>query len=129
MQLTLEELEYWALADLFVLGLVSQHTATRKTAIIWRSFKANTSLYSEKGHYYQQQPLCILAQKKVLANFDVLLTVHLSIYILVISQLDAQNLFYNKLISCLYMFRAPSTMCSSSGGQNCIMQPLVSSHL
>ena len=38
---------------------------------------------------------------------DVLLTVHLSIFILIINQLDAQNLFYNKLISCLYMFRAP----------------------
>ena len=40
-------------------------------------------------------------------NFDVLLTVHLSIFILIINQLDAQNLHYNKLISCLYMFRAP----------------------
>ena len=40
-------------------------------------------------------------------NFDVLLTVHLSIFILVVNQLDAQNLFYNKFISCLYMFRAP----------------------
>ena len=40
--------------------------------------------------------------------FDVLLTVqHLSIFTLVINQLDAQNLFYNKFISCLYMFRAP----------------------
>ena len=40
--------------------------------------------------------------------FDVLLTgQHLSIFILVINQLDAQNLFYNKFISCLYMFRAP----------------------
>ena len=47
-------------------------------------------------------------------NFDVLLTVHLSI-ILVINQLnaqnldewlDAQNLVYNKFIICLYMFRA-----------------------
>ena len=28
-------------------------------------------------------------------------------FILVINQLDAQNLFYNKFISCLYMFRAP----------------------
>jgi len=35
-----------------------------------------------------------------------LLTVHLSIFILVINQLDGQNLFYNKFISCLYMFRA-----------------------
>ena len=42
----------------------------------------------------------------LLANFDVLLTVHLSTFILVINQLDAQNLFYNKFISCLYMFRA-----------------------
>ena len=32
---------------------------------------------------------------------------HLSIFILVINQLDAQNLFYNKFISYLYMFRAP----------------------
>ena len=39
-------------------------------------------------------------------NFDVLLTVHLSVFILIINQLDAQNLFYNKFISCLYMFRA-----------------------
>ena len=29
------------------------------------------------------------------------------IFILVIKQIDAQNLFYNKFISCLYMFRAP----------------------
>ena len=28
-------------------------------------------------------------------------------FILVINQLDAQNLFYNKFISFLYMFRAP----------------------
>ena len=27
-------------------------------------------------------------------------------FILVINQLDAQNLFYNKFISCLYTFRA-----------------------
>ena len=39
--------------------------------------------------------------------YDVLLTVHLSIFILVINQIDAQNLFHNKFISCLYMFRAP----------------------
>ena len=32
---------------------------------------------------------------------------HLSIFILVVNQPDAQNLFYNKFISCLYMFRAP----------------------
>ena len=37
--------------------------------------------------------------------FDVLLTVHLSIFISVINQLDIQ-FFYSKLMSCLYMFRA-----------------------
>ena len=36
--------------------------------------------------------------------FDVLLTVQLSKFILVINELDAQNLFYNKFTSCLYMF-------------------------
>jgi hypothetical protein len=41
------------------------------------------------------------------SNFDVLLTVLLSTFILAINQLDAQNLFYNKFISCLYMLRAP----------------------
>jgi len=45
--------------------------------------------------------------QQVLPNFDVLLTVHIRIFILVINQLGAQNLFYNKFISCLYMFRAP----------------------
>ena len=46
-------------------------------------------------------------QSNTLKDFDVLLTVHLSIFILVINQLDAQNLFYNKFISCLYMIRTP----------------------
>jgi len=41
-------------------------------------------------------------------NFDVLLTVHLSIFIFVINQLDAQNFCFTvSFISCLYMFRAP----------------------
>ena len=35
-------------------------------------------------------------------------------------------LFYNKFIKYLYMFRA--LLYSSSGGQNCIIQHLVSSH-
>ena len=30
-----------------------------------------------------------------------------NLFILVINQLDAKNLFLNKFISCLYMFRAP----------------------
>ena len=42
-----------------------------------------------------------------ITNVDVLLTVHLSVFILVINQLDAQSLFYSKLSSCLYVFRAP----------------------
>ena len=45
--------------------------------------------------------------KITIADFYVLLTMHLSIFILVINQHDAQNLFYNKFISFLYMFRAP----------------------
>jgi len=63
----------------------------------------------------------------VLSNFDVLLTVHLSIFISVFNQLDAQNLFHNKFY--FMPLRCFKHMCSSSGGQNCITQPLVSSHL
>ena len=40
-------------------------------------------------------------------SFYVSLTVQLSIFILVINHIDAQNLFYNKFLSCLHMFRAP----------------------
>jgi len=48
--------------------------------------------------------------------------------ILVMNQLDAKKiLFYNKFIMCLYMFRA--LLYSTSGGQNCIIQHLISSHL
>jgi len=40
-------------------------------------------------------------------NFDVLLTVHLSIFISVINQLDVQSFCFTiSFISCLYMFRA-----------------------
>ena len=58
--------------------------------------------------------------------FYVLLTVHLSIFILVINQIDAQNSFYSKFISCLYMFRAPSA--HRQEVKNCIIQHQVSSH-
>ena len=35
------------------------------------------------------------------------LYIYIYIYVLVINQLDAQNLFYNKFISFLYVVRAP----------------------
>jgi len=60
-------------------------------------------------------------------NFDVLLTVHLSVFISVISQLGAQNFCFT--ISLFHASICFEYMCSSSGCQNCITQPLVSSHL
>jgi len=58
-------------------------------------------------------------------NYDILLTVYLSI-ILVMNQLNAQILV---LYEVHYMpLHVSSTLCSSSGGQNCIIQDLVSSH-
>jgi len=48
-------------------------------------------------------------------------------FVSVFYQLDAQNLFHNKFY--FMSLHVSSTMCSSSGGQNCITQPLVSSHL
>jgi len=69
------------------------------------------------SHPVRQQPLFT----NMVTNFDDLLTVHFSI-VLVINQL--KFLFYNKFIIHLYMFR--TLLCSSSGGQNCIIQHLVS---
>ena len=63
----------------------------------------------------------------VFSHFAVCNLKFISIFILVINQLNAQNLFYSKFIIRLYIIS--STMCSSSGGQNCIIRPLVSSHL
>ena len=59
--------------------------------------------------------------------FDALLTVHLSIFISVVNQLDAQNSCFT--ISLFHASTCFEHMCSSSGGQNCIRHPLVSSHL
>ena len=50
--------------------------------------------------------------------FDVLLAVHLSIFISVINQLDAHNLCFT--ISLLHASTCFEYMCSSSRGQNCI---------
>jgi len=46
---------------------------------------------------------------QIFSSFFILLTVHISIFISVINQLDAQNFVYIKFISCPYMFRAPCT--------------------
>ena len=51
-------------------------------------------------------------------NFDVLLTVHLSIFISVINQLDAQNFCFT--ISLFHASTCFEHMCPSSRGQNCI---------
>ena len=52
---------------------------------------------------------------------------HLSIFILIINQLDAKNFCFT--ISLFHASTCFEHMCSSSGCQNCITQPLVSSHL
>jgi hypothetical protein len=69
----------------------------------------------------------ILYKNMDFVNFDVLLTVHLSIFISVINQPDAQNFCFT--ISLFHASTRFKHMCLSSGGQNCITQPLVSSHL
>jgi len=69
--------------------------------------------------------LCVVVNVCDNNVLDVLLTVHLSI-ILAINQLNAPIL----LLQYVYytILHVSSTMCSSSGGQNCIIQYLVSSH-
>ena len=56
-------------------------------------------------------------ERDVIKYFDVLLTVHLSIFISVINQLDAQNFCFT--ISLFHSSTCFEHMCPSSGGQNC----------
>ena len=53
--------------------------------------------------------------------------VYFSLFILVINQLDAQNFCFT--ISLFHASTCFEHMCSSSGGQNCIIQHVVSSNL
>ena len=64
-------------------------------------------MYQIAGFLLQikKQPFEIIVWVSCVENR--LISESISIFILVINQLDAQNLFYNKFISCLYMFRAP----------------------
>ena len=61
--------------------------------------------FAVRTEYVYNSRFCTVKLPEVRAGTEV--NTHISIFILVISQLDAQNLFYNKFISCLYMFRAP----------------------
>ena len=72
--------------------------------ITWAD-KGNSIVILPNNHYENK------IEKFISDNFHtffyVSLTVRLCIFILAVNQLDAQTLFYNKFISCLYMFRAP----------------------
>jgi len=59
----------------------------------------------------------------VFVFFYVLLTVHLIIFISIINKLDEQNFCFT--ISVFHASTCFEHMCSSSGTQNCITQPLV----
>ena len=71
--------------------------------------------------------VCNMLVTDINTHFFNLLTVHLSIFISVINQLNAQNFCFT--VSLFHASTCFEHMCSSSGGQNCITQPLVSSHL
>jgi len=64
---------------------------------------------------------------KRLFFLDVLLTVHLSIFISVFNQFDAQNLFHSKFY--FMPLHVSSTCAHHQEDKNCITQPLVSSDL
>jgi len=86
---------------------LQQPTKTRKTINKNRTYPAKFLHFQRRGAILTTSKVQRLESTKItILVFDVLLTVHLGIFILVINQLDAQNLFYNKFISCLYMFRA-----------------------
>jgi len=83
-----------------------------------------TIFYFNTGTVYL---LLFFIINNIRTNFDVLPTVHLSIFISVINQLDVQNFCFT--ISLFHTSTCFEHMWSSSGGENSITQPLVSSRL
>jgi hypothetical protein len=69
---------------------------------LWKtfSFGSQTHVSSNKHVVYCTSKLCVTNVGEVRYENDI------SLFNLVINQLDAQNLLYNKFISCLCMFRA-----------------------
>jgi len=70
-----------------------------------QSVNSSSEIYSGRRTYVQRTALQV-AGLQCSEYFDVLLTVHFSI-ILVINNFMHKFLYYNKFILCLYMFRAP----------------------
>jgi len=97
----------------------------------WLIIEINKNFMFGKMFKFQKYSNCretcgYIRQVRILF-FYVLLTVYLSLFISVINQLDTQNFCFT-----ISLFRASicfEHMCSSSGGQNCITQPLVPSHI
>jgi len=110
------------------------HTGIRWGATRKRSLARPGRRWGDSVNRMGGRGICDLAQERdkcwalvnMVVNFDVSLTVHLSIFISVFNQLDAQNFCFT--ISVFYASTCFEHMCSSSGGQNCITEPLVSSH-
>jgi len=67
-----------------------------------------------KKHQYKKLQIVYAATKQQFPYFDVLLTVHLSVFIAVINQIDAQNFCFT--ISLFHAYTCFEHMCSSSGG-------------
>jgi len=83
----------------------------------------NVPVPKNAGNIFTVRKNLIFSKNKLtLSSHDVLLTVQLSIFILVINQLDAQNFCFT--ISLFHASTCFQHMCSSSGGQNGITQPV-----
>jgi len=68
----------------------------------------------------------VLGKSVCLSTYLLALSIRAT-FILVINQLDAQNFCF--IISLFHTSTCFEHICSSSGGQNCIIHSLVSSHL
>ena len=102
------------------------------TTIQYLQTTYNNTIFTNNLQQYNiyKQPTTIQYLQTTCNNtifFDVFLTVHPSIFISVINQLDAQKFCFT--ISLYNASTCFEHMCSSSGDQNCITQPLVSSQL
>jgi len=101
------------------------HKTTHLTTLIERVSGIRTQIGQTNWEYNiniktnkMQQYADIYLLQSHSTCFDVLLTVHLSIFISVINQLDAQNLFHNKF----YFMLVSSHLYRCDDTRGCVMQ-------
>ena len=102
----------------FLLDLLAFKISQNTSSTLFKFSHTYIHTYILPHNIMRKYGECKKTIENFFTNFDVLLTVHLSIFISVINQLDAHNFCFS--VSLFHASTCFEYMCSSSGGQICI---------